>query len=329
MSSAGFLLTVVKTGRTSSFLSELFTMESLTERIILAVDITEEMSELFTKTRTKLQIITQALKMFVSLKSSALMNSHLAKNEFAIILLTPTGPQWMIDFTSNSEYILSAIDGLTPVAAGESNGGQAEPLDMSQLLQLVLENFHPKDTSKISFCRVLCVFGRSNVVPVYSMGRAAHAELLQHAAFGFDVIYLHQKPAENNKVRDIFDSLGQTDVADSNKCPNFLFARHRRSQDVTRDVACLAQHPGLRKPQPKNFDEMKEMLRYRVPVTVPSVGGDAPSFLSPPEVPQQQQQQQQEFVVEVQESAIVVVQDGGDDNTSDSSSAVIQAEVVQ
>ena len=70
-------------------------MESLTERIILAVDITEEMSELFTKTRTKLQIITQALKMFVSLKSSALINSHLAKNEFAIILLTPTGPQWM------------------------------------------------------------------------------------------------------------------------------------------------------------------------------------------------------------------------------------------
>ena len=93
--------------------------------------------------------------------------------------------------------------------------------------------------------------------------------MLQHPGFCFDVVYLHQKPNETNAVRQIFDALGKTDVQGiQEKCPNFLFARHHKAQKLMRDFSMLMQHPGLRKPQPKNFDLMQEMLRFTIPTEV-------------------------------------------------------------
>jgi hypothetical protein len=282
-------------------MSSLTETSSLSERIIIAVDNTEEMAELFTKTRTKLQVVIQALKMFVSLKSSS--SSHQSA-EFALVLLSPEGSQWMFDFTSDTAFVLSAIDALT-VAFGEQGG----VLDMSTLLQLVQEHFPQRSTTPtISYCRVLLVFGRSNDVPIYSMGRGAHAELLQHPGFGFDVMYLHQKPNETNHVREVFDALGRTDVQNvEGNCPNFLFARHHKAQLVMRDTSMLLQHPGLRKLQPKNFDEMKDMLRFPITANVPVPSSSSSSFISH-EV-QEVQVVQSEEVVE--------------------SAEVVQAEVVQ
>ena len=219
------------------------------EKIILSVDITSEMSELFTKSKTKLQVAAQALKKFVTLKSSIYSNSQ---TEFALILLTPSGAQWMIDFTSDHHYILSAIDGLT-VAIGEED----KVLDMSQFLQLVQEHFQAENGT---FLRVFCIFGRSIQIPIFSMGRDGHSELLQHPGFGIDILYLHQKPREENFVREVFDALGAADQ--NGHVHNYLFARHHKAQLVMRDVAMLLQHPGLRKSQPKNFDAMKEMIRF-------------------------------------------------------------------
>ena len=245
------------------------TITSLPERIILAIDITCEMSELFTKTKTKLQVAAQALTMFVQMKTIQYTNQQ---TQFALVLLAPSGVQWMIDFTTDIAYVLSAIDGLT-VAMGEED----KVLDMSKLLQLVQEQFYRGNQSLGTFTRVFCIFGRSTQIPIYSMGRDCHAALLQHPGFGFDVLYLHQKPRADNHVREIFDAFGQTDVVESSTCPNYLFARHHKAQVVMRDVAMLLQHPGLRQPQPKNFDEMKEMIRFGVApllgVTTPTGGG--------------------------------------------------------
>ena len=241
---------------------------SLPEKIVLAIDFTSEMGALFTKSKTKLQIVVQALKMFITLKSTTYTKEP---TQFALVSLSPSGPQWTVDFTADTNYLLSAIDGLTVAQPGED-----KVLDISVFLQLVQEHFYQHNSSAPSpssgmfgtFFRVVCIFGRSNQIPIYSMGRDCHAELLQHPGFGLDILYLHQKPNANNSVREIFDVLGKTDVVNSATCPNYFFARHHKAQLVMRDVAMLLQHPGLRRPQPKNFDSMKELLRHGV--TAPS-----------------------------------------------------------
>ena len=236
-------------------------MEGLPEKIIIAVDISKQMADLFTKTRTKLQVIVQALQMFVSLKSTT-------KTEFALCLLDSEGAKWIMDFTSEIGLLKAALNGLKIASMEE----QVKVFDMSTLLQLVQTHFEqPTQPNLISMYRVLFIYGRSEAtdVPIFSMGREAHVELLQHPGFCFDVVYLHQKPNETNAVRQIFDALGKTDVQGiQEKCPNFLFARHHKAQKLMRDFSMLMQHPGLRKPQPKNFDLMQEMLRFTIPTEV-------------------------------------------------------------
>ena len=102
----------------------------LQERIIFIIDADKEATELYTKRKSRLEVIKDCMSIFVENKLS-MPNHHSKIVEFSIYILGEHIGCFM-NFSSNKREILNAIDKIDIV--GDSNGA---PVDFSSICELV------------------------------------------------------------------------------------------------------------------------------------------------------------------------------------------------
>ena len=249
----------------------------------------------------KLELAVAALSPFVAAKAALAedppnqdpLAGRRRPHTFAVWVLHPhtLEPHVVSEFNSDAAAVLAALasvlaeTGRLTAAAGAADGAAA--LDLSRLLMRLKPLLDP-DPHLSSLLHVVCAYG-GNIGPSYSSsasssasafascpaapffsagGADAHADVLGHPGFVFDLLYLHD--AEDTSISDeqhqtVFNAFGGLKVRGDgffyHKCPSFFFAR--RTQDegsVHMAVAVMLQHPALRLEQPEDFGEMERLL---------------------------------------------------------------------
>lgn len=259
-------------------------LSSLPERIVLCVDLELGSSSATSgagSDRSKLDVAIAALSTFVRAKLSLASPTqlqarvHVRPNEFAVGVIHPqSGARLVSSFSSDVDSVLPILEGLKNLADLEESQGGSQPLDLSQLLDTMKKYLDPSPHFT-NILRLICVYGNSSVVPVFSSGGvASHMEILAHPGFVFDLLYLHDDLRDRGQsiVRDIYYKFGELKLKGDgyffHKCPSFFFARHQLGSSLHMAVAMLLQHPAMRQEQPRNFASLESLL---------CVGKDLPS----------------------------------------------------
>ena len=227
----------------------------LQEKIIFLVDTDIEVKELYTKKKTRLEVIKDCLSIFVEMKLN--MPHHPSKRpEFSIYVLGEN-VGCFLKFTSNARDILSAISKIE--AIGDSNGGPVDFSAICDLLQMKIYHMMEQDVLD-SIYHIIFVFSRSTSVPTWPRHRRTHKNFLTHPNIVWDIYFVHTKSLDKNvqrKAKEVFLSLCDIcDVSDmlnidgtehdKNKLPSYIFARSAGGHKLYLEFAFLMQHPALR-----------------------------------------------------------------------------------
>ncbi len=240
----------------SSTLTNMFVC--LHERIIFLIDTDKEVTELYTKRKTRLEVIKDCISIFVENKLS--IPSHYSKTaEFAIYILGEH-VGCFLNFTSCKREVLNAIDKIDVL--GDSNGDAVDFSTICDLIEMKTVNM-TKENDNLSIYHIIFVYARSNSVPFWSKGKRSHRDFLINTNVVWDIFFLHTKSMEESvqqKAKEVFLSL--CDIADISdlvnleeekqnvKFPSYIFARSAGGHKLYLEFAMLMAHPALRDAQP-------------------------------------------------------------------------------
>ncbi|KAJ1924391.1 hypothetical protein IWQ60_005233 [Tieghemiomyces parasiticus] len=143
------------------------TVEETGERIVLCIDVHDEMDDVLLPAPsidacTRMALTKRLLKMFVATKlrlATATVAGGDSKStasgpQFALCLLKERA-EWLMDFSADCDLLFAVIDELTTT-------GHYQDLDVRTLFMTVEQN---AVRLRARSPRVICIYGRSNVVP--------------------------------------------------------------------------------------------------------------------------------------------------------------------
>ena len=119
------------------------------------------------------------------------------------------------------------------------------------------------------FCRAVVLFGRSRAVPSLRLdGPAGGRDLIDHPCFVWDVVYVHDPPAEDNCPQEILDALlrgeGVASSPERPRCPSYFFmvngAARRAPQRLSKSMALLCVQPLHRGPAQEEAEERMALV---------------------------------------------------------------------
>ena len=231
----------------------------LQERIIFIIDADKEATELYTKRKSRLEVIKDCMSIFVENKLS--MPNHYSKTvEFSIYIL---GEHigCFLNFSSNKREILNAIDKIDIV--GDSKGAPVDFSSICELVEIKTDNMM-RENNNSSVYHIIFVYTRSNSVPFWSRGKRSHRDFLINSNVVWDIFFLHTKSKDEQvqqKAKEVFLSL--CDIADisdlvnmeeeeeyNKKYPSYIFARSAGGHKLYLEFAMLMAHPAIRDIQP-------------------------------------------------------------------------------
>jgi len=231
----------------------------LQERIIFIIDADKEATELYTKRKSRLEVIKDCMSIFVENKLS--MPNHPSKIvEFSIYILGEHIGCFM-NFSSNKREILNAIDKIDIV--GDSKGAPVDFSSICELVEIKTDNMM-RENNNSSVYHIIFVYTRSNSVPFWSRGKRSHRDFLINSNVVWDIFFLHTKSKDEQvqqKAKEVFLSL--CDIADisdlvnmeeeeeyNKKYPSYIFARSAGGHKLYLEFAMLMAHPAIRDIQP-------------------------------------------------------------------------------
>ncbi|KAJ1980221.1 hypothetical protein H4R33_005532 [Dimargaris cristalligena] len=229
----------------------------LTERIVFCIDVHTEMSEPLLAapttmpSTTRLAATQRFIKAFIDAKRGLSLSSTNStpgagvssddspippspiQHEFAIVLLKNRA-EWLMDFSADVHLLQVVLDGLVPL----------EPFprfETRSLFETVQTN-----TARlgVTMPRVICIYGRSTVVPEECIVKIdAHVANPQMA---FDFVYLHRRRTEQCDPQIIYDFLTRIE---SPKAPGYFFEVSKSSRRYLQAIVKLLANPKVRPKQ--------------------------------------------------------------------------------
>ncbi|RDD44414.1 BRISC and BRCA1-A complex member 1 [Trichoplax sp. H2] len=172
--------------------------ENCPEKIVLCMDLSNEMNTTFFKSKgssmTALQLAKKMIDIFVN--SKHIMNPL---HRFAVIAMYDQA-NWMCDFTSNPETINSVLHHTKPDDVHE--------FDMTSLFQILDENLNieGENAAPCYVVRIILIYGRSICKPHLS-NQEVFQKLLRNHRFFLDFLYIHDIPTEENNCQLIYETL--------------------------------------------------------------------------------------------------------------------------
>ena len=127
----------------------------LQEKIIFLVDTDSEVKQMYTKKKTRLEVIKDCLSIFAEMKLS--MPHHQSKRTEISIYVLGENVGCFLNFTSNTREVLNAIAKIE--AIGDSNGGPVDFSEICDLLQMKIYNMMDQDVFE-SIYHIIFVFSR-------------------------------------------------------------------------------------------------------------------------------------------------------------------------
>ena len=181
------------------------------EKIILVIDNsqdTEECDYVYTKdcaTPPSQSIIrNEALRMYVLNKMC--LNRD---NEFAIAVKTGEEIKCVKWFTRDIEQIFEVISKMQFAICKQD----ADHSDLTDIFKVVKEDVLPPKVEATSIIppefivRLILIYNSSYLLPKINENNEVYKTLMSSPYFIFDILYLHNKPGDENRVGNIFNEL--------------------------------------------------------------------------------------------------------------------------
>ncbi|KAJ1653609.1 hypothetical protein IWQ61_006302 [Dispira simplex] len=205
------------------------------EHIVLCVDVSREMEEGLAGATTihpttRIAHTKRLLKAFIQAKGQLTPGMQ---HRFALVLLKEQA-EWLMDFSTDSGLLAAVIDEI--VTTGYYPRFKADSL-FSVLHQNVQRLGIPK-------FRVICIYGRSNVLPECPQG--VIRQHLNRPQFTLDFIYLHKSKSADNDPQRIYDFWT---TLESDLTPGYFFEITKSSRRYTQAIMKLLANPGVRPKQ--------------------------------------------------------------------------------
>lgn len=186
-------------------------------------------------------IRNEALRMFVLNKMCLNRN-----NEFALVVKNGAEVKLIKRFTRDIEQIFEVISKMQFVTSKQD----ADHTDLTSIFNFVREDALPSKIEAANIIppefivRLILVYNSSFLLPKINEGNEIYKTLISSPYFILDILYLHNKPSDENKVQSIINEL-----ASFTKVTSYLL---ESSRDVTKVFNCMAKllaHPLQRSEQ--------------------------------------------------------------------------------
>lgn len=186
-------------------------------------------------------IRNEALRMFVLNKMCLNRN-----NEFALVVKNRAEVKLIKRFTRDIEQIFEVISKMQFVTSKHD----ADHTDLTSIFNFVREDVLPSKIEAANIIppefivRLILVYNSSYLLPKINEGNEIYKTLMSSPYFTFDILYLHNRPSDENKVQGILNEL-----ASFIKVTSYLL---ESSRDVTKVFNCMAKllaHPLQRSEQ--------------------------------------------------------------------------------
>lgn len=229
---------------------------NLPEKILFIIDTVRERScspfKLTTgASYTPLFMIKRVIEHFVCIKS-IIQHSH----EYALMILTANGAQWICDFTNNINNIIDQLNLINFSEVNEEDHEQEETeeersYDLEQMFDKVQERLTlpPKKRMPLAstfVVRVILVYSRSNCIPKFQTNDRTPLHVLTKNPHVFlDVLYVHEPPSPENLCEEIYSQLATLDTNNF----SYILEVGRNAAKLHDNMAKLLAHPLQRPPQ--------------------------------------------------------------------------------
>jgi len=183
------------------------------------------------------------LRIFVQTKQR--MNPN---HEYAICAITESAI-WYQDLTNDVEAFIKKLITLQSLGDPQTFNITSLFATLSSRFPEILKTSETRATTEYIY-RAILIYARSNTIPHLKEGSKPFIhQMLNSPIFCFDALYLHAKPAKDNKPQDVYDFITELD----GKGHNAYF--YENSSSVRRlhlHIAQLLAHPFQRVDQTHN-----------------------------------------------------------------------------
>lgn len=212
------------------------------EKIVLLIDNTQDAEEcdyLYTEdcatSPSPTLIRNEALRMYVLNKMC--LNRD---NEFAIVVKSRDEIKCVKWFTSDIEQIFEVISKMEYVTRKQD----ADHIELTDIFNIIKEDVLPPKVEASSILppeftvRLILVYNSSYILPKINENNEVYKTLMSSPYFIFDILYLHNKQSDENRVQSIFNEL-----ATFIKVTSYLLESSRTVTKVFNCMAKLLAHP--------------------------------------------------------------------------------------
>uniref|UniRef100_A0A6V7LHV7 BRISC and BRCA1-A complex member 1 n=1 Tax=Bracon brevicornis TaxID=1563983 RepID=A0A6V7LHV7_9HYME len=208
---------------------------NLPERVIFAVDTVREddctQFEIGSGAKfSPLTMIKRVIEVFICAKAS-----FNRKHEFALMKLTERSAEWICDFTDNKKNLFNHLERIEDIQVSSETTAD---YDLTPCFEIVERNL-----PRTHLTRVVLIYTRSHCLPMFSDFQQ-YEMLMSLSKFFTDVLYVHERPTDDNECEDVYLKLGELDI----RHDSYIYEVARNAATLHNTMAKLLAHP-LQRPK--------------------------------------------------------------------------------